>query len=450
MEKKSDEMMSWPKLLGFGLGAVGMNLCFATVGAFTTYFFTDYLGIASVVAGNLLMISRIFDGFSDIAMGTIVDRTRSKHGKARPWLLWLAIPMGLSMIPLFSAPDLSNTGKIIWAFITYNLVTTIMYTAVNVPYMSMTSLLTDDPVERSKMSVVKMTLAFMTALFVSSYTTKLVTLLGGGERGWQLTAAIYGVLIVITFYIAFASTKEKHPVQLSPEKTKAQKGELKNLFRNKYWLMMVAVTLLVYTISGTAGATIYYCKYIFKNENLMPTLTFASQLPTIIVMVFVLTPLVKKFGKRNVSLWGVILQVIGCLVMAMSPENVSVVVVGLIIKSAGSAGLGAFIQPMIADTITYGQWKYGTKGDGKAFGGFSFGMKCGTGIGTAMIGWLLALGGYVATNPEQTAGALKAIEVLYIYIPMIAAALIVIILWFYKLDKEYPTIIEELKQRGEA
>lgn len=438
--------MSWPKLLGFGMGAVGMNLCFATVGMFATYFFTDYLGIAAGVAGTILMISRIFDGFSDIGMGTIVDKTKSKHGKARPWLLWLAIPMGLSMIPLFSAPNLSNVGKVAWAFITYNLVTTIMYTAVNVPYMSLTSLLTDDSVERSKMSIVKMTLAFVAVLFVNAFTMKLVDVFGGGEKGWQYTALLYGVLIVITFYIAFFSTKEKVSVFSSPEEKGAQKGELRNLFRNKYWVMMVGVTLLIYILSGTAGATVYYCKYIFQNEALMPILTFAAQLPSI-AMMFVLTPLVKRFGKRNVSLFGMLLVIGGSLVMAFAPKSIPVVVTGLIIKAVGTAGISAFIQPMIADTVTYGQWKFGTKGDGKAFGGFSFGMKCGTGLGSAMIGWLLAWGGYVATAAEQSAGALKAIEILYIYIPMVAAALIAIILWFYKLDKEYPVIIKELNQR---
>lgn len=441
----NNDRMSWGHLLGFSIGGLGMNVCFAMVSGYALYFFTDMLGISAAVAGSILMVSRIFDGVSDIGMGTLVDKTNSRHGKARPWLFWLAIPMGLSMIPLFSVPDLPVAGKVVWAFLTYNLVTTVLYTAVNVPYMSFTSLLTEDPVERSRMSIVKMTFAMFSSMIINASTIQVVDFFGGGERGWQLTAIVYGIIIVIVFYIVYFSTTEKvQPKEVGKKVT--QKGELMALCKNKYWLLIIAITILLYVSMATSGATVYFCQYYLKDMSKIPVLIYAGMLPTVLT-IMCLTPFVKRFGKRNITMAGMCLVVIGYGVMLTAPENISVVVSGMILKGIGLAGASAFLQPMIADSATYGRWKFGKKSEGKAFGGLSFGMKVGSGVGAAMIGWILALGGYVAAQPDQSPSALTAIKVIFMIIPLVNSILMIALLYFYDLDKIYPQVLSELKER---
>ncbi|NLP44628.1 MAG: glycoside transporter, partial [Peptococcaceae bacterium] len=219
--------------ISYSIGDVGANVVWATLASFMTFFFTDVAGIGAAVVGTIFLISRFLDAFSDLGMGIIVDRTKSKYGKARPWILWVAIPYAVGGVLLFSAPDLSMTGKIIYAFVTYNLMSTVLYTMFAQPYHTLMALMTQDQYERSILTVLRMFAGTVTAIIINNITLPLVNFFGGGAGGWQKTMEVYGVIAVIIFFIVFANTRERiKPV--TAKKIPVLEG-LKSLFSNKYW-----------------------------------------------------------------------------------------------------------------------------------------------------------------------------------------------------------------------
>lgn len=435
--------------LGYGVGDLASNLVFAAMTTFLTYFYTDVAGIAAATVGTIILISRVLDGFADIGMGIIIDKTKSKHGKTRPWILWMSVPFSISGVLLFTMPDFGMTGKIIWIIVTYNLVN-ILYTAINVPYGALNSLITQDQYQRSLLNIFRMMMAMVGAVLVSVITTPIVEALGDGPRGWQMTFGIYGVIAAILFYVTFRSTKERvKPVaQHSTPIDVPVKVGVKALFRNKYWAIMVVVMTLMFIIQGTSGANIYYAEYVLGNKDLVGTLTMTSFLPLLLGMV-VLAPVVKNLGKRNAMLIGIVIGIVGSFIMMINPESLTIVIAGSVIKGFGMAPIAASGFAMLADTIEYGEWKSGVRTEGLVYSAGSFGTKVGSGLGAGVLGWALALGGYVGGQTAQSAAALSSIKALYIYIPLLLFALQFVLLLYYKLDKEYPGIIRDLQERAQ-
>lgn len=448
----NNENITFAKTIGFGIGGMGVNFSAALVSGFVMYFFTDMLGISAAIAGTIMLASRLFDGISDIIVGSLVDKTHSKYGKARPWLIFTGVPLTIALALLFTVPDLSMTGRIIWAVVTYNLVTTVCFTSINVPYLTLNSLITDNAITRSKISVAKTTFTMLSTSIISASTLAVVEFFGGDARAWQITAVVYGILLTICMAIVFFSTKEK--VQIDTSKKLGAAGEkvsngFKILFKNKYWVLLVILAVVVYINASTRGATVYFCKYVLKDLSKQPMIVYAGTIPTIIAVLF-LMPFVKRWGKRNVSLAGMGINIIGCIVMILGAHNYYLILLGSALKGIGQAGLTAFLHPMFADVITYGRWKFGHAVAGKGFSGASFGQKFGNGFGSALTGWILAWGGYNAALPTQSASSLMAINGIYLVLPLVCGVIIMIILSFYSLDKIYPQVVEELKQRDAA
>lgn len=434
--------------IGYGFGDLASNLVFTAMTTFLTYFYTDVAGVTAATVGTILLISRILDGVIDIGMGVVMDKTKSKHGKARPWLLWMAIPFAISAVLLFIMPDLGTTGKIIYIFITYNLVN-IIYTSINIPYGALNSLITQDQYERSVLNIFRMLMAMIGAIVVSTVTTPIVEALGDGRQGWQYTFMIYGAIAAVLFFVTFRSTKERvKPSNAASGADKVPvKVGVKALFRNKYWAIMVLVMIVMFTSQGLNGVSIYYAEYVLGDKDLVGTLTMVSFLPLLVGMAF-LAPVIKRFGKRNAMLFGSVIGLIGTGIMMLGPESLNIIMIGSIVKGLGMAPVAASGFAMLADTIEYGEWKSGVRTEGLVYSAGSFGTKVGSGIGAGVLGWVLALGGYVGDQATQSAEAVSSIKALFIYIPFVLVVLQLILLLFYKLDKEYPAIMRELKARA--
>ena len=420
--------------------------------AFLLFYYTDYAGVSAMAVGTIMMISRVFDGISDIIMGVIVDRTHSRFGKARPWILRMCIPFAISGVLMFSVPaSWSSTPKLVYVFITYNLVSTVIYTAINVPYSALNALMTQDPYERSVLSIFRNLLATAGTLTINTFTLPLVEYFGNNASAWTKTFVVFGFVSIAAFLCTFFGTKER----VRANETGEQKVEenvpfvtgIKALFQNKYWIMMtgmLALFFLMYSVNG--GATVYYAKDILGDKNLVSTINGIFNIVQILGMFFI-AMLVKKFGKRNVFSLGLILDIIGMLVLNFSGGSMPIIVVSSVIRGIGNACGGATMWAMVSDTIDYGEWKTGYRTEGLVNSACSFGYKIGNGIGSALLGVILEVGGYVGNAAAQTASALTSIKICFVWIPIAVYVCGLIIMKFYHLDKEFDGILADLKAR---
>ena len=436
----------------YGCGDFGCNIIYTAMSAFLLFYYTDYAGVSAMAVGTIMMISRVFDGISDIIMGVIVDRTHSRFGKARPWILRMCIPFAISGILMFSVPaSWSSTPKLVYVFITYNLVSTVIYTAINVPYSALNALMTQDPYERSVLSIFRNLLATAGTLTINTFTLPLVEYFGNNASAWTKTFVVFGFVSIAAFLCTFFGTKER----VRATETGEQKVEenvpfirgIKALFQNKYWIMMtsmLALFFLMYSVNG--GATVYYAKDILGDKNLVSTINGIFNIVQILGMFFI-AMLVKKFGKRNVFSLGLILDIIGMLVLNFSGGSMPVIVVSSVIRGIGNACGGATMWAMVSDTIDYGEWKTGYRTEGLVNSACSFGYKIGNGIGSALLGVILEVGGYVGNAAAQTTSALTSIRICFVWIPIAVYVCGLIIMKFYHLDKEFDGILANLKAR---
>lgn len=439
----------------YGCGDFGCNIIYTAMSAFLLFYYTDYAGVNAFAVGTIMMISRVFDGISDIVMGVIVDRTKSRFGKARPWLLRMCVPFAISGILLFSVPTTwAETPKLVYVFITYNLVSTVIYTAINVPYSALNALMTQDPYERSVLSIFRNLLATAGTLMINTFTLPLVEYFGDNASAWTKTFCVFGIVAVAAFLINFFGTKERvkavSEVQAGEANAVPFKEGIKALFKNKYWIMMtgmLALFFLMYSVNG--GATVFYAKDILGDKDLVATINGIFNIVQIVGMFFI-AMLVKKFGKRNVFALGLVVDIIGMLVLNFSNGAMSLIVVSSIIRGIGNACGGATMWAMVSDTIDYGEWKTGYRTEGLVNSACSFGYKIGNGVGSALLGLILEVGGYVGTAAVQSAAALTSIEICFVWIPIVVYVSGLIIMKFYHLDKEFDGIIADLKKRSEA
>lgn len=438
----------------YGCGDFGCNIIYTAMSAFLLFYYTDYAGVSAAAVGVIMLISRIFDGVSDIIMGVIVDRTKSRFGKARPWLLRMCVPFAVSGVLLFSVPtNWAATPKLVYVFITYNLVSTVIYTAINVPYSSLNALMTQDPYERSVLSIFRNLLATAGTLVINTFTLPLVERFGNDAGAWTKTFVVFGFLAVAAFLINFFGTKERvRPAAAADGQVKDVPfiEGLKALFQNKYWIMMVcmlALFFMMYSVNG--GATVYYAKDILGDRDLVATINGIFNVVQILGMFFI-AMLVKRYGKRNVFAIGLVLDIIGMLILNFSAGAMTLIVVSSVIRGIGNACGGATMWAMVSDTIDYGEWKTGYRTEGLVNSACSFGYKIGNGIGSALLGVILEVGGYVGEALTQTPAALTSIRICFVWVPIAVYVAGLVIMRFWHLDQEFDGIIADLQARRTA
>lgn len=438
--------------LAYGFGDFGCNIIYTAMSAFLLFYYTDYAGVSAFAVGTIMMVSRLFDGISDIIMGVIVDRTKSKYGKARPWILRMCIPFAISGVLLFSVPtSWAETPKLIYVFITYNLVSSVVYTAINVPYSALNALMTQNPYERSVLSIFRNLLATAGTLTINIFTLPLVEFFGNNALAWTKTFFIFGIVAIIAFLYTFLGTSERVKSVAQLQSTENNDVPvlvgIKALFKNKYWIMMtgmLALFFLMYAING--GSTVYYAKDILGDKNLVGTINGIFNIVQICGMFFI-AMMIKKFGKRNIFALGLVLDIIGMLILNYSNGVMSLIIISSVIRGLGNACGGATMWAMVSDTIDYGEWKTGYRTEGLVNSACSFGWKIGNGISSALLGLILEAGGYVGTAITQTETALFSIEICFIWIPIAIYVIGLVIMSFYHLDKEFPAIIRDLNNR---
>ena len=448
--RKSKEffVVSLREKICYGLGDSACNVVYGLCSTLLTFFYTDYVGVSMATVGIVFLITRFFDGISDIIMGFITDRTKSKWGKARPWILWMAVPYAVTFVLLFLIPaDATEMVQAVYIFVTYNLVNTVVYTALNLPYSTMASLITRDAKSRASTQAWRIFCGPGGKMVVTVATLPLVNFFGGTQQSWIIVACIYAVVALILLLICFFNIEERVVIKAAEGRTFTVGQNLKALFSNQYWAICLGlwgVMVMMSTVSGTI--TTYYCKYTLGNEELY-SMIYAAELIAQCVVVMIVPHFVMRFGKRNLTLAGILLVIVAQLVWMTSPVNVSIAMVSAVLRGIGVAPLWACVFPMIADSAEFGQWKTHVRQDGMIFSAASVGSKLGGGLASAGVGLLMDSVGYDGLLAAQSQGVLDMIYNICMYAPIGFSAIIVVLCLLYKLDKFYPQVIADLKER---
>lgn len=435
--------------IGYGIGDFANNMMYAPVASFVTYFMTNVAGIGAGVVGTIMLLSRLLDGFSDLIVGILMEKVKSPKGKARPWLLWWCVPFAVSLVLMFSAPDFGMTGKIIYAFLSYNLATTVVYTAINLPFGSLATLMTKNQRERGYLNISKMVFAFAGGFVINMLTLPLVRYFGDTARAWQITFTIYGVIATIIFLIVYASTRERVTDQAEEKGEKLDiKEAIQSMLHNKYWLIMLCVFFVNHFGQALIGVNVYYAQYIMKDTGLVGSISLFQTIASFITF-GVCTFLIRRFGKQRIILGGAIISMIGYGLVILAPESYMMLYVTSFIKGAGNAAISGVMYGMLADTVEYNEWKSGIRAEGLVFSANSIGIKIGTGLGVAVLGWTLAAFGYVSSSDVQPEMAINGIRIIFLYVPVVVYGILALIVTRYKLDQEYDGIIADLEKRKE-
>lgn len=435
------------------IGNAGTAFINTIIASFLLFYYTDVLFLDPRILGIIILVSRIFDGITDLIMGLIVDRTFSKHGRGRVWLLRMCIPFAISGILLFFVPnEAAETIKYVYVFITYNLCNAIFLTAVYVPYNAMTCNMTNDQYERGILSIFVMLGAVIGTMAVQSTVDTATKALGGGPTAWKIVISIYAVIGLICHLICFFFTKERYvPIVKEGEGNPKVnfKLEMKSLFANKYWILAIlAVFFMLFSTSMLGSGGMYFAKGVLGD-----TAHYASfaNVMTITQMVLLCGSflIMKKFGKRNMILAGLVLIVGGTILHGLFASSLTMALVCSAIKGIGAGIAGGVIYALVADAIEYGEWKTGERAEGVGMAALTFATKIAQGFSTVLIGWLIAWGGYNAEAMVQSEKAVSTLNFMFNFVPAICCALAAVCMAFYGLDKIYPTIQKELAERRE-
>ena len=423
----------------YGFGNLAANLMITTANGFITYFYTDVVGLTISVVGSILLFARVFDGITDILMGVIVDRTSTVKGKARPWIKRMIIPYALALILLFTSPSfLPQEMKAFYAFATYVISLAGVYTMTMVPYNTRTIF------------------GFLGAFLVNGIVLKVVGMFGEVTEAssWTKMAAVFALVSVVLLTILYKNSKER--VLETDEAYVAEQVEkvpvmdnVKALFKNKYWVIMISTMLIGFISSGLGGINIYYAQYILGDVEKVAVIGMLSFAPIIVGSFF--TPIIMaKMSKRNAMILGNAIVVLGTVILALFPENYDLIKVGLIVRGLGIAPTAVASYAMLGDVADYGEWKTGIRSDGLIFSAGTFGEKVGSGLGGLLIGIVMSIGGYVAGAAAQTPGTIFAIKSLFAYIPILLGVISIVLMFFYDLDKKLPEIVKNLQERSQG
>lgn len=435
-------------------GLLGQSLLTGLVAGYITYFGTDIVGVSALAMGNILLISRIFDGVTDLAMGAVIDKTKSKQGKARPWIIRSIIPFVLFTILLFATPgSFGNGAKIAWIFIMYNLYA-IAYTALGCAMNTLNIRLTRNEKDINSLSTFMMFGMILGNVLINASAVGILTALSGGSSNYTREAfiimtIILSVVCLIGSILTYVTTKEIPDEVQRAEKKESTLKSIGSLLKNKYWVMQLFNTVCIYLgLNCRLAAMIYYGLYVLGNPALIPILVIADNVPSLIAMPFALG-LSNKLGKRKAALIGLCCTMIGFALMFLNIYNLPLFIAGLVIKGICFAPVQGAGNAFIADSALYGEWRYGVKAEGMAFSAISFANKVSSGFSGVLVGWVLALTGYVGNAPTQTPAAVNGIIFLYIGVTFICTLGQILIFALYNLDGKMPQIREELSQRSE-
>lgn len=449
--------------VSYGLGDFASSMFWKLFSLFLLFFYTDVFGLSAAAVGTMFLVTRVWDAANDPIMGMIGDRTRTRWGKFRPYLLFVAIPFGIVGALTFTTPDFGATGRLIYAYVTYSLMM-MMYTAINVPYASLMGVMSADSGERTTLASWRFIGAFAGGLLVTATAHYMVEFFGASgnmAKGYQRAVSVYAVVAAGLFLLTFAGTRER--LKPAVERSSRLRDDLRDLARNGPWFLMLGAGISILIFNSIRDASIlYYFKYYVGDQTVrffgevsqgvLASAFMSSLLAASILGVILAKPVSARIGKKQTFiLSGVITTVLSVLFFFLSPSQIGVIFLVNVLVGIASGIVLPIIWAMYADVSDYSEWRTGRRATGLIFSSSSMSQKIGWTIGGALAGWLLAAFGFVA-NVAQVDDALLGIRLMISIIAGAGALLSVGFMLFYPLTESYMTRIgselEEARARN--
>ena len=439
--------LKWYNMVGYGTGDIAGNGVYAFLSSFVMIYLTNTVGLNAGIVGTLIAVSKLFDGITDVFFGSMIDKTKSKMGKARPWMFWGFFGCALTLFGVFAIPtDIGRTAQYAWFFIAYTLLNAVFYTANNIAYSALTALVTKSSKERVQMGSYRFMFAFGTSLLIQTITVGAVDFFGGGAEGWRAVAFIYCIAGVITNSLAVFSVKELSEEELGADDAEGEKKEdkltliqsAKLLFTNKYYVMICGVYILQQLYGAMINIGIYFMTYILLNKKLFGVFSWAINIPLIIALVFTPTLVSKWKGMYKLNKYSYMFATVSRLLVVVAGYMGSVPLM-LLFTAIAALGQGPWqgdMNAVIASCSEYTYLKTGKRIDGSMYSCTSLGVKIGGGLGTALAGWMLDLSGFIngdmAIQPDS---CISMMYFMYLWMPFILDLLITVILSFMNVEE---------------
>ena len=438
MEEK--RYLKWYNKVGYGSGDIAGNVVYAFLSSFVMIYLTNTVGLNPGIVGTLIAASKFFDGVTDVFFGAMIDKTKSRLGKARPWMLYAYIGCAVTLAAIFMIPvDLGKTAQYAWFFIAYTLLNAVFYTANNIAYSALTALVTKNSKERVQMGSYRFIFAFATSLLIQSVTIGAVSAFGGGAAGWRTVAILYAVIGLAVNTISVLSVRELPENELNDSDSGEYQGTTekygliaaaKLLISNKFYLMICGVYILQQIYTAMINMGIYYMTYVLKNENLFGVFSWAVNIPLIIALVFTPTLVAKWKGMYKLNLRGYMLGTAGRALVVVAGYVGSVPLM-LLFTAVAALGQGPWQGDMNAVIASCSEYTYLTKNkrvDGTMYSCTSLGIKLGGGLGTAVAGWMLAASGFDGAAAVQPESCIRMLYFMYLWVPVIISFIITFVL----------------------
>ena len=442
--------LGFSEKFAYGLGDFASNIMWAPAAALLLYYYTEFVGVNIAIVATIMFFSRFLDGFSDLFVGWLVERTNSPYGKTRVWILRMIVPFFIAMVAMFSVPSgMGETFKYVYIFFSYNFAITVVYTAINLPYGALTTAITSDSYQRSIITIYRM--IFSTTGYTLSMLVALpmVEFFGNDQFAWSITFAILGAIACLSFFITFIFCQERIVEPPAP-KTSLKKtlSDIKEIFHNKYWLYLTLTMLILFSADVVfSTANTYYCRYFLNDANFVGTFIAITNVCKVGAMVLFLPYCIRKIGKRNALIYASLVEIIALSIRYIDPSSVSINMAVAVVLGLAKGFTYACMFSLLPDTVDYGEYISRERHSGLVYASASFATKLASGVGAIIASGVMQFGGYVNNSVTQSPSAMEAIMYSTTLIPIIMFVAGICIISFYKLDKIFPEVINELKRR---
>ena len=460
--------------IGYGFGDAASSMFWKIFGMYSLFFYTDVFGITAAAAGTMFLVARLWDSFFDVLVGIMSDRTKSRYGKYRPYLLWFAIPFAVMGAVTFFVPDFGQTGKLVYAYITYSLMM-IVYSLINVPYASLLGVISSNPQERNSLSSYRMSFAFIGSFvtfmllqplidfYAKTFNPSDVALnavnstVSTSPVGWVLGVGTIGMICIVLFLLCFSWTKER-VTQIESEENVSVKQDLKNLFHNAPWWILVGTGLaaLLFNAIRDSVAIYYFWDYVSINYRMpgtgwdMTTIYFLVGQAANLLGVMLAPTVSARFGKKKTYMIAILLAGFFSIGMYLIPNNITYILILQFVISIFAGYVLPLLWSMFADIVDHQELKTGRRATGLIFSSSSMSQKLGWALGAAMSGWILAIFHYMPDAAQQSAETIFGERIMISLFPAVCAVIAFVGMLFYPLsDKKVKEISEELNKKRE-
>ena len=444
--------LKWYHKVGYGAGDIAGNCVYALLTAFMMIYLTDTIGMSMGVVSTLIALSKVFDGVTDFFFGRMIDKTHTKMGKARPWMLWPYIGCAITLVACFSIPtSWGQTAQYIFFFLSYTLLNAVFFTANNIAYASLTALITKNTSERVQIGSFRFIFAFATKIVIEAVTIFAVGWLGGGVVGWRMIAIIYAIVGLITNTYSVFSVKELPEADEEMDEEREEEHKLtflksfKLLLKNKYYVIICCSYILTQLYASVIGMGTYYTKYIMGNEEIFSTISLAINI-TMVVALTILPYVIKKMGGMyKLNIFGYIIAALGRVGVMVGGYmgNLPLMLAFTAVSTIGIAPLQGDLNALIACCSEHTTLTTGHRLEGMMYSCSSLGIKLGGALGTAICGWMLDAAGYVENAALQTASTVSMMQFLYLWMPIILNAAVGFLLVFLRVEKANEKLIAQ-------